>query len=101
MDLRGRRVVVIGGSSGIGLGIARACESAGASLVIASRSEEKLAEARSRIGGEVETYRVDLTDEQAIATMMGELGPFDHLVVTGGSGPTFAPFLELPVELSD
>lgn len=98
VSLQGKKVVVIGGSSGIGLGIAKASQAAGAAVVIASRSAEKLAAASQEMGGDVETYAIDLTDEQALAQMMADLAPLDHLVVSGGSGPTFAPFLELPAE---
>lgn len=49
MRLEGQRVMVIGGSSGIGLGTAKAAVREGARVVIASRSAEKLAAAEAEI----------------------------------------------------
>ena len=54
-DLKNKRVLVVGGSSGIGEGIAIACANEGAKLMIASRSEDKLKAAAANIGHGVET----------------------------------------------
>jgi NAD(P)-dependent dehydrogenase (short-subunit alcohol dehydrogenase family) len=62
MRLRGKRVVVIGGSSGIGLAAARMAAAEGAAVVIASRSTEKLATAAASIPAQVETIAVDIRE---------------------------------------
>jgi len=64
MSLQGKTVVVIGGSSGIGLTTAKALVDAGAHVIISSRSEERLEEAKNAIGGEVEAYSLDVTREE-------------------------------------
>ena len=99
MTLDGKKVVVIGGSSGIGLGIAEASVTAGAITVIASRSSEKLDAASKHIGGDVQTFTVDLVDEKSIEALMAEIGEFDHLVISGGRS-TSGPFLELASEIA-
>ncbi|MEI8268322.1 MAG: SDR family NAD(P)-dependent oxidoreductase, partial [Betaproteobacteria bacterium] len=51
--LHGQRVVVVGGGSGIGLAVARQAAQAGARVLIAGRSPERLAQALSHLGGGV------------------------------------------------
>lgn len=84
MKLNGCKVVILGGSSGIGLATAKAAHDEGASLVIASRSQKKLEQARAKIGegDRVETFAVDVTDEAAVRNMFYQLDQIDHLVVT-------------------
>lgn len=95
MNLDQKKVLIIGGSSGMGLGIAKESATAGAELHIASRSAKKLAAAAEQIPGDVQTHTVDLTDETSIAALMAEIGALDHLVITGGYVAT-GPFLEFP-----
>jgi len=58
MNLKGQKIVVIGGSSGMGLASAQALAQEDATVVIASRSREKLEAAKARIAGEVETEAI-------------------------------------------
>jgi NAD(P)-dependent dehydrogenase (short-subunit alcohol dehydrogenase family) len=97
MNLEGKKVVVIGGSSGIGLGIAQASAVIGATIVIASRSAQKLKAASKLIAGQVQSYAVNLADEEAVSNVMGQIGAMDHLIVSGGRS-TSGPFLELASE---
>jgi NAD(P)-dependent dehydrogenase (short-subunit alcohol dehydrogenase family) len=96
MSLAGKRVVVIGGSSGIGLGIAKAAVAAGAEVIIASRSAERLAKAKTEIGGEVLALELDVRDEQQVQAFFETVGPFDHLATPGNEGAR-GPFLEMPL----
>ena len=101
MALAGQRVVLIGGSSGIGLATAKAAAAAGAHLVIAGRSAQRLARARVAIGGHVETYPLNATREREVAAFFRRIGRFHHLsvFVPGATEPTlrkkFAPFLKM------
>src|SRR6266436_4867134 len=82
--LQDKRVVVLGGSSGIGLEVAKQAASQGASVVIASSSAERVQKAVESVGGEAQGQAVDVSDERAVATFFSKLGTFDHLVFTAG-----------------
>jgi NAD(P)-dependent dehydrogenase (short-subunit alcohol dehydrogenase family) len=82
--LQHKRVVVVGGSSGIGLAVAQQAASQGAKVVIVSSSEERVQKAVEYIGGEAQGQAVDVSNERAVATFFSELGAFDHLVFTAG-----------------
>ncbi|TCK34602.1 NAD(P)-dependent dehydrogenase (short-subunit alcohol dehydrogenase family) [Paraburkholderia sp. BL8N3] len=82
--LRGKRVIVLGGSSGIGYAVAAQAVEEGADVVIASKSAERVARAASELGGRVEGRTLDLFDERAIEAFFGETGAFDHLAFTAG-----------------
>ena len=79
-DLSRKKVVIIGGTSGIGLGIAKACKAQGAQLIIASRSEQKLSAVKKELSRGVETYSVDISQPEQIKSFFKKLDPFDHLV---------------------
>ena len=87
-------MVIIGGSSGIGLAIAKEVVDAGAEVTIASRSQDKLDQARRAIAGDVAARTVDVSDELSVKRFFSEVGPFDHLVVSGCSIKT-GPVREL------
>lgn len=89
ISLAGSIVVVIGGSSGIGLETARQAHAAGAKLVITGRNQGRLDTARDELGATAAT--LDLSDPAAIGPFFAGLpAPLDHVVVTGG-GPAYAP----------
>ena len=83
-DLQNKRVVVVGGSSGIGFAVAQQAASEGAKVVIASSSHERVQKAIESVGGEVEGQAVDVSDERAVQTFFTKLDAFDHLVFTTG-----------------
>ncbi len=87
-----KRLVIIGGSSGMGLATAKAARTAGAQVVIASRSQEKLEQARREIGGDTEAISLDVRDEAAVQAFFDRVGEFDHLT-TPGSEAAGGPFL--------
>jgi NAD(P)-dependent dehydrogenase (short-subunit alcohol dehydrogenase family) len=94
-ELRKSVVVVTGGSSGIGRGIARAFARAGATVVVTGRRAEHLDETREEFaaeGLEVHTERVDVTDRDAMARLADEVvarhGRVDVLVNNAGIGLT-------------
>lgn len=82
-----KRVLVVGGSSGIGEATAKAFREAGAEVVIASRSAEKLAAAAARIGAGVATALLDITDDAAVEAYFAQAGSFDHVVVSAAQTP--------------
>jgi NAD(P)-dependent dehydrogenase (short-subunit alcohol dehydrogenase family) len=97
MLLEGNKVVVIGGSSGIGLAIARQARAQGASLVIVGRDPVKLSTVASELGGDVQSIVGDAHDHVALQTLIAALPAFDHLVSM--IGDTMAGgFLQTPLD---
>jgi NAD(P)-dependent dehydrogenase (short-subunit alcohol dehydrogenase family) len=80
--LDNKRVLVVGGSSGIGLAIAARALAEGAEVTIASRSAEKLAAARAELGDAVRTAPLDTTDDASVEAFFAAAAPFDHVVVS-------------------
>jgi NAD(P)-dependent dehydrogenase (short-subunit alcohol dehydrogenase family) len=83
ISLDKQRVVVIGGTSGIGFAIAKLAQSIGAEVVVASSSAANVEAARKRLPG-VEGDVVDLRHEEDVSRFFDKIGPFDHLAVTAG-----------------
>jgi NAD(P)-dependent dehydrogenase (short-subunit alcohol dehydrogenase family) len=79
-----KRVVIVGGSSGIGLAVAEEAASQGAGVVIVSSKAERVQEAIQSIGGDTRGQAVDVSDEKAVESFFTDLGAFDHLVFTAG-----------------
>lgn len=95
-DFTGQRVLVAGGSSGIGLATAALAAQGGAQVTIAARSPERLARAAAQIGHDVQSAVLDLTDAEAVALFCETSGIWDHIIVTG-SDVKIAPLRELPM----
>jgi NAD(P)-dependent dehydrogenase (short-subunit alcohol dehydrogenase family) len=84
MTLDGAQVVIIGGSSGIGLATAQLARQAGADITIAGRSQDKLTQAQRQLG-EVRTVTADITNEAEVAQVFEGLSRVDHVVVAAGT----------------
>jgi NAD(P)-dependent dehydrogenase (short-subunit alcohol dehydrogenase family) len=93
-ELAGQRVVVIGGSAGIGLETARRAVSEGADVILTGRHQGRLDRAAAELGaGRIAAF--DVTDFGRLAEFFGNLpGPIDHVLVTG-PGPYYAPLADL------
>ena len=96
MSLDDKRVVVIGGGSGIGFAVAELARGLGAEVVIASSRAATVEAAVKRLTGATGRI-VDLRDEAGVAAFFQELGAFDHLAITAGDwgGAMFAPTAEI------
>ncbi|WP_432346944.1 SDR family oxidoreductase [Shinella yambaruensis] len=97
--LDGRRALVTGASSGIGLGAAAALAAAGAHVVCAARGRERLADVVRAIGaegGKAEAIAFDIADIAAMRDAIGGLEPFDIYVNSAGTA-RHGPALETQV----
>ncbi len=83
MNLRQKRVAIIGGTSGIGLAVAQGAMAGGASVVVGSSSADKLGAVAEKLQG-AEAIAVNVKDEGSVASFFEKVGPFDHLVFTAG-----------------
>ena len=84
MTLNGKRILILGGTSGIGLAVAEAAAREGAALVVASSNRARIDAALKTLPANAEGHAVDLGSEAAIAALFAQLGGFDHLVYTAG-----------------
>jgi NAD(P)-dependent dehydrogenase (short-subunit alcohol dehydrogenase family) len=85
MSLKNKRIVVLGGSAGIGLATAMAAADEGALVVIASSSQARVAEAQKKLPPSAEGHTINLLDETSIKSFFEKIGAYDHLVYTAGN----------------
>jgi len=78
------RILIVGGSSGMGLALARRLLEEGAHVIIAGRSEERLARARQNLPGAAHlgTAVLDIAEERQVAAFFAQSGPLNHIVST-------------------
>ena len=93
-DLPGQTVVVIGGSSGIGLETARRVRAEGADVILTGRDPARLQRAAKELDAR-STAAFDATDPDELARFFGDLpDPVDHVMVTAG-GSYYSPLAEI------
>ena len=89
VSLEGQKVVIIGGSYGMGRATAELVVDAGGEVAIAARTPEKLADAARRLserGGRAVPWRaLRVEDRPAVAAFLAASAPFDHLVLPGST----------------
>jgi len=82
--LQGKKVVVLGASSGIGLATAKAAASEGAEVVIVSGNSKRINEALLQLPATASCHMVDMANETAMQQFFNAIGKLDHLVYTAG-----------------
>jgi NAD(P)-dependent dehydrogenase (short-subunit alcohol dehydrogenase family) len=85
MALEGSKVVIVGGSSGIGRGAAEAIVERGADVILVGPSVDKLRRAHRVLDApqHVSTISADVTVEADVQRVFSQVGSFDHLFTTG------------------
>lgn len=99
MNLDNQRVVIIGGTSGIGLATAQMLAAAGAHVIIASRQAEKVNQALATIKGSATGEAVDATSREEVQSFFRRIDPFDHLVLTLASNEGAGEFRTLDFDM--
>ena len=96
MDLSGKRALVFGGTSGIGLATTQRLAALGAQVVAISRNPDR---ARAAVPEGVELRACDVRDRATLTALFTEFAPFDALVVgaTGGERAS-GPFLQMDLD---
>jgi len=100
MSLDDKRILVIGGGSGIGFAVADAAVKAGAQVVVASTNAERVKAAAGRLGNRASPATLDISNEDQVAKFFAGSGPFDHIATTAGDwgGPRRTPLAELDLD---
>jgi NAD(P)-dependent dehydrogenase (short-subunit alcohol dehydrogenase family) len=84
MNLKNQRVVIIGGTAGIGLAVAKLAIEEGASVVVASGTQQRVDLAVKQLGTEAEGRVLSVLQEDRVDEFFQGLDEFDHLVYTAG-----------------
>jgi NAD(P)-dependent dehydrogenase (short-subunit alcohol dehydrogenase family) len=99
MTLKNTAVLVIGGTSGIGLGVARAVADRGATPIVVSRRRASVDRALAELPAGARGATVDLTDPGALDQLAADVGDVDHLVYTAGEPLEMTALAELTTEV--
>ncbi|MFI5609611.1 SDR family oxidoreductase [Amycolatopsis sp. NPDC051903] len=98
--LAGRRVVVLGGTSGIGLATALAAAEEGAQVTVASSRQSSVDAALTRLPSDATGQALDLTDAAAVRAFFAGHGEFDHLAFTAGEPLSLTPIDTLDLDVA-
>ena len=82
--LEAKKVIIIGGTSGIGLAVAEAAAREGARVVVASSQAANVEVAVKRLGGSASGSAIDVNNEEDLRRLFMDVGPVDHLVYSAG-----------------
>jgi len=88
--LENAKIVIVGGSSGIGFAVAKAAVALGAEVIIASGNINRINEAVAAIGDNIKGFAVNVTSEKEVQSFFEKIGSFDHLVYTAGENIRFS-----------
>jgi|SRR5581483_9673081 len=85
MTLENSQIVILGGSTGIGLATAKAAKAEGARVIVTGRSAEKLQQAKDELGAAARTVVLDVADEAGTRQFFQDLPRVDHVFITAGT----------------
>ena len=93
-----QRIVILGGTSGIGLATAERAAAEGAAVVVASSHPDRIDPALELLPDTAEGYTVDVRREDEVRDLFGRLGSFDHLAFTAGETLQIGPIAETDLD---
>jgi NAD(P)-dependent dehydrogenase (short-subunit alcohol dehydrogenase family) len=98
VTLTNQRIVIIGGSSGIGLATARAAAAAGAAVTIASSDKGRLDTALAGLPGNCDGAVIDTRSEADVAALFARAGELDHVVYTAADALGLRALKDLSID---
>lgn len=98
MELNTQKVLIIGGTAGMGLATARRLAQAGASVVVSGRSQANLDAALAQLGAKASGYLADFTDASSLTALLAQVGKIDHLVLAASTNAAWGPFNTISAE---
>jgi NAD(P)-dependent dehydrogenase (short-subunit alcohol dehydrogenase family) len=92
-----QRIVILGGTSGIGLATAECAAAEGATVIVASSRPERIDAALERLPASAEGYTVDVRSEEEVRDLFARVGSFDHLAFTAGETLQIDPIADTDI----
>jgi NAD(P)-dependent dehydrogenase (short-subunit alcohol dehydrogenase family) len=99
-SLKDKRVLILGGSSGLGLATANAAAADGAKVVIVSGNQQRINAALQELPAGSKGYAVDLSKEDNIKSFFSGIGQFDHLVYTAAENINLESISDTDIEMA-
>jgi len=99
-SLKSKKVVIIGGSSGIGLATAKSVASKGGLIIIVSSNQQRINRALQELPAESIGYAIDVTNEVQVKNLFERIGAFDHLVFTAGENLILGNVADTTLEMA-
>ncbi|WP_312508716.1 SDR family oxidoreductase [Chryseobacterium culicis] len=96
--LENKKVIILGGSSGLGLATAQAAAADGAEVIIVSSNQQRIDRALATLPENSRGFAVSLDKEENIKTFFSTIGKFDHLVYTAGENISMSMVDDMDIE---
>jgi len=102
INIKDKKIVIVGASSGIGRELAKICIAKGAIVYLISRTEKKLLDLQKELGGKTHVFPMDMLDENAVNSTFNQIGEFDFMTLTAVSDETklFSPIKSMTTEIA-
>ena len=96
--LEGKKVIVLGGTSGLGLATAKAAAAEGAKVTIVSSNQQRIDQALKELPAGSQGHTADLSQEKNIRAFFERTGNFDHLVYTAGENLSLSNITDTDID---